>query len=251
MNRIVTGWRIVAGMAAAALVWAGAGCAARQEARPRPGASAIALEVAAQPKTGVKQRLVRVPVYDAAPRPAVPTGQYEHVDYSNLGDIIVWLQPAPENLTPPAPTNVTFDPSVESKTVHPASVGQEIVLRNRGQNGVAPYSVSDANDFQLAEVPPGGEARFTARGEGLIEVLGDPSLPPVALIYAAPSPWVARARAGETVVFNDVPPGDYEALSWHPRLPGKSVSVSLAPDQITRSTLVVGVNNIPTEAPQP
>ena len=38
----------------------------------------------------------------------------------------------------------------------------------------------------------------------MIEVLADPSQPPVATMYAVPSPWVARTRSGETVVFDDV-----------------------------------------------
>jgi hypothetical protein len=138
---------------------------------------------------------------------------------------------------------------VHPDDVRAAAVGQEIVLRNRGPETVSLYSVSDDNDFDLPEISPGGEARYTVHAEGMIEVLSDPSEPPVAMVYAAPSPWVARTRSGGRVVFNDVPPGAYEAVCWHPRLPGSTVPVSLAPDAVTRAALMVGVNALAAEQP--
>jgi hypothetical protein len=221
--------------------------------QPRPGTAAVVLAVGAKPKAkaaGAAERFARVPVYDAAPRPVAATGQYERVDYAALGDIIVWLEPAPEVAPRFSPVVVPVDSARSPETVYAASVGREVVFQNRGEAPVSLYSVSDENDFDLPDVPPGGEARYTVRAPGLIEVLADPSRPPVATLYAAPSPWVRRARAGESVLFNNVPPGTYEAVSWHPRLPGKSATVSLVPDQVTRSTLDVGVKNISAEGPQ-
>jgi hypothetical protein len=241
-------WR-VAPVAVAAL--AVVGCARRVAEPPRAGTANVVLEVGAKPKAGAAERLARVPVYDAAPRPAaVMSGQFERVDYADLGDIIVWLEPAPADAPRFSPVVVAVDPARSPEAVHAASVGREVVFRNRGDAPVSLYSVSDENDFELPDIPPGGEARYTVRAPGLIEVLADPSRPPVATLYAAPSPWVRRARAGESVLFRDVPPGTYEAVSWHPRLPGKSASLSLAPDQVTRSTLDVGVKNISAEGPQ-
>jgi hypothetical protein len=245
-----TGWLTCTAATAAAavsLIVCG-GCG--QRVQPKPGAAAVVLEVGAKPKAGAGERFTRVPVYDAAPRAVAATGQFERVDYNSLGDIVVWLEPAPEGTAARGPQVVSFDPTQPSDVVHAAAVGQEVLLRNGGGAPASLYSVSDENDFDLPGIRPGGSAAYTVRAPGLIEVLADPSLPPVALIYAAPSPWVARARAGETVVFDDVPPGTYEALSWHPRLPGKSATVSLAPNQVTRATLDVGVKNIAPDEPQ-
>jgi hypothetical protein len=193
----------------------------------------------------------------AAPSPAA--SQYERIDYAKLGDIIVWLAPADPATDPAAdsaastslapsrsPLLVAVDAARPSDVVQPASVGQEVVFRNAGTAPVSLYSVSEGNDFDAGEVAPGAEWRQTIAAEGLIELLVDPGRPPVALVYAAPSPWVARARSGETVTFDDVTPGAYRAMSWHPRLPGSSSEVRLAPDQVTRATLAVGVKDLPT-----
>jgi hypothetical protein len=227
-----------------------AGCARRALEPPRPGTANVVLEVGAKPKAGTAKQFARVPVYDAAPRRAVAAGQFERVDYSALGDIIVWLEPAPENAPPFPPIVVSVEADKAPETVHAASVGREVVLRNHGGTPVSLYSVSDGNDFNLDDIPPGGEARYTVREAGLIEVLADPSRPPVATLYAAPTPWVARARTGESVLFRNVPPGTYEAVSWHPRLPGRSTAVLLESDQVTRATLDVGVKNLATEGSQ-
>jgi hypothetical protein len=245
-----------AGMLSQALV----GCAANSLPTPGGGTAAVVLEVVATPKPGAKaNRFVRVAVYDAAPRQTAPTGQFELVDYSSLDDVIVWLEPtgandaaknaAPATDTAQASLKLDIAPHTHPDDVHAATVGQDIVFRNRGEQSVSLYSVSDDNDFELPPIPPGGEARYTARAEGMIEVLADPSDPPVAVLYAAPNQWVSRTRSGGRVVFKDVAPGSYEAVAWHPRLPGRSTPVHLEPGAVARVKLDVGVNGLPEEQP--
>jgi hypothetical protein len=189
------------------------------------------IEVMAEPKTGAKaNRFPRVPVYDAAPRPAEPpAGQFELVDYAALDDVIVWLEPAgpsadatpaADAAPPPPPFAIDVRPDVHPDAVVAASVGQELVFRNRGAGPVSLYSVSDDNDFDLPEVAPGGEARYTVRAAGTIEVLADPSDPPVAQVQAVASPWVARTRSGGRVAFADVPPGAYSGRRLAPAAAG-------------------------------
>ena len=256
-----------------------AGCAAGPSPKPRGDGAAIVVEVVAKPKEGTKvHRFAKVPVYDAAPQPAPPSGQFELVDYSALDDVIVWLEPAkaasatPDGETtapvdatrdgknnaggvtaapppPPPPLTVEVAGGAHPDDVRAASVGQELVFRNRGPEAVSIYSVSDDNDFDLPEIPAGGEARYTVRAAGMIEVLADPADPPVALVYAVESAWVARTRSGGRVVFGDVPPGSYEAVSWHPRLPGSTAPLTLAPGGVTRVALNVGVNALAEDQP--
>jgi hypothetical protein len=236
------------------------GCAASPAPKPNAGVAAIVLEVVATPKQGAKaNRFVRVPVYDAAPHTAAPSGQFELVNYSALDDVIVWLEPAGAGdaeidashpATPErAPLTLDVAASIHPDDVHAATVGQEIVFRNRGKDAVSLYSVSDDNDFDLPAIPPGGEARYTAREAGMIEVLADPSDPPVAMVYVVSSPWVTRTRSGGHVVFKDVAPGSYEASAWHPRLPGKSTPVTLTPGAVARVELNVGVNVLAEQQP--
>jgi hypothetical protein len=247
---------LIAACFAGVLFLAGCNCCRVQ---PKPGDAAVVLDVKAKPKAGVKaEHFARGPVYDAAPRPAKATGEYEHVDYNELGDIVVWLEPAsdgasaaprtsstaPTSSTPPHVVDV--DPAHPYKTIHAVSVGQRVALRNHSDRTVAFYSVSDGNDFELPPLKPGDSAEVEARSEGLIEVLSDPSQPPVALIYAAPSQYVARAQSGKKVVFNDVAPGSYQAIAWHPRIPGATTQLGqVMAGETRRATLQLGVNDLP------
>lgn len=235
--------RVLAILLSCAFVANVVGC----EVQSGPGMATAQVHIVAQPKAGAPRQITRVPVYDAGPAPAVATGQYEHVDYQNLDDIIVWLessQALAATMPQPAPLAVPIDQDHPGTKVIPVSVGQQLLFQNQSSRPVAFYSVSDGNDFELKRLSPGDADPYVVRSPGQIEVLADPDKPPVAQLYAAPSPFVARAESGKTVTFANVPPGEYQAMSWHPRLPGASAPIALKADQASRCTLTVGVNNL-------
>jgi hypothetical protein len=218
------------------------GCGSKSDSA---GAS-VELRVIAEPKTGVHE----VTAYDPPSVRAAATGAFEHVDYSFLPNIIVWLVPAGESRKLQlGPVTINIDPAQPSEEIAPVTVGQKIVFHNAGAKPLSLYSVSDGNDFELS-VAPDGKGEYVTRGEGLIEVLNDPSEPPIALLYVAPSPWVARAHSGQKITFDHLPPGQYQAVAWHPRLPGSSISLSLVDGLQTTGTLRIGVNALaPTTFP--
>jgi hypothetical protein len=232
------------------LLLAGCNCC---RVNPKPGDAAVVLDVKAKPKAGLKvEHFARVPVYDAAPHPVKPAGEYEHVDYNDLGDIVVWLEPTGDAAHAEVASVLKSKSQVDVRAGKPAdrtlaaSVGQPVVIYNAGPQPVTLYSVSDGNDFELPPLNPGTVTSFQPKSEGLIEILADPSQPPVAMIYAAPTKWVARAQSGKQIVFNDVPPGSYQAVAWHPRLPGSTVNIGdVAAGQVKRATLQLGVNDLP------
>jgi hypothetical protein len=235
------------------LFLAGCACCAQPKPKPEPGDAAVVIDVQAKPKAGAKaEHFTRVPVYDAAPHPVKPTGQFEHVNYDDLGDIVVWLEPTGDTSHAETPSEGKSVGQVDVRAgkpadhVHVASVGQPVAIHNAGSETVKLYSVADGNDFELPPLEPGAVTSIEPKSEGLIEVLADPSQPPVATIYAAPSKFVARARSGKTIVFNDVPPGSYQAVAWHPRIPGGTTQLGeLNAGETKRVTLQLGVNDLP------
>ncbi len=203
-----------------------------------PGVARVRVHVLAKAKNGVKESVQRVATYDAAPSQAArPTGQYEHVDYAHLGNIIVWLMPDRSGGYAMS-TPVTVD--LYSSNIRAASVGQPVALVNDSLKPLSMYSVSDGNEFDL-QIAPKSTGTFLPKSEGLIEILVDPSQPPVALVYAAPTPWVKAVQSGQTISF-DVPSGRYTVHSWHPRLPASETHVSAVDDKVTDCTIEVGVN---------
>lgn len=230
---------------AAALMIASAslGC----QSGPAPGMAAARVNVIAKPKAGVKPTaFAHVPTYDGSPSESVTSsggGQYARVDYANLSDIIVWLEPTkPFSSSAKPAIEVDVDPKRPDQTVRPVSVGQVVTFHNRSARPLPLYSVSDGNDFELPPIAPGATASFTARSEGLIELLSNPAEPPIAQLYAAPSPFVTRTRSGKSASFNNVPPGPYRVVSWHPRLPSSSTNLDLQQGKVSESTITVGVD---------
>ncbi|MBC8107022.1 MAG: hypothetical protein H7Z14_10570, partial [Anaerolineae bacterium] len=133
-------------------------------------------------------------------------------------------------------------PQKPSSYVHAASVGQQINFRNTSARPIVLYSVADGNEFELSSIAPGATASYVPKTEGLVEILADPAKPPIAQMYVAPSPWVARAQSGRSVIVNDVPPGDYRIVAWHPRLPSSTSTTTVRAGTVTNSTITIGVN---------
>jgi hypothetical protein len=239
-------WSLIRHSGLVIAILLGASCAS--ERGSRPGAATAEVRVVGKPKAGVPESpaFVHVAVYDAAPAAVVPTGEFEHVDYAHLSNIIVWLEPNGAAKAAP-PLSLTVELPFKAPTRFlAASVGQELRFHNTSKKAMPVYSVSDGNDFSLPAIPAGGTASYTVRSEGQIEVLSDPKQPPVAELYAAPSAYVAATSAGHTVTFRDVPAGGYTVVAWHPRLPGTQATLTLSADQVTRSTVILGVNSLPS-----
>ncbi len=222
-----------------------AGC--QSAPHPAAGMAGVSIKVMAEPKAGIQSPRGRVMSYDTPDQRGY--GDFERVDYSNLGQIVVWLEPQDSaRAVAPAAGQITLDIDARhpaTEVSHVASVGQTVVVRNVGSRPEVIDSVSDGNDFDAGTVAPSGNAHFTVRSSGLIEVLTETSADPVARIYAAPTRWVKLARAGQIVQFTDVPPGNYRVVAWHPRLPGSQTSLTLAPNEVANVTIAVGVNSLP------
>jgi hypothetical protein len=230
-----------------------AGC---QSAPPKSsaGMASVRVQVVARPKAGSRlAAAARGPaVYDdpgTTPAREPGAGAYETVDYDNVEDVIVWLEPVTGSSTAPgAPLTVQVVADKVGGAIIAASVGQKIVLRNAGERPTDIYSVSEGNEFDFKGVAAGGSVEYLVRSPGMVEVLTDPSKEPAARVYAAPSRWVARTRSGRGVDFVDVAPGRYAVVAWHARLPGARAEVELAADRRAQVRLEIGVNALPKAA---
>ncbi len=215
--------------------------------RIRPGLAAVRVRVVAEPKRGYsKPRTDEYGVSDGPPN----AGAYERVDYSTLGDIVIWAAPVEgPAYTPHSPTvtlRVTDTPAREDGLpLYATGVGGKLVVRNDGAQVRHLYSVSHANGFDLGAIPPGQEASHLVRTPGVIELLDTTRSDPVAVIFVAQTPWVRVSHNRETVTFTDLPPGSCQVKCWHPRLPASGATVTLLADQVSKTRVTVGVNALP------
>jgi hypothetical protein len=211
--------------------------------------AALHVDVVADPKAGYHPANYHVLVYDA-PAPAM-AADYEKVDYASLDEVVVWAEPAEGSPTSGVnaealPVRVDVDPQKASDHLAAAvAVGQRLILHNAGNKSGAVYSVSDGNNFHLGTLAPGESGEYVVQSPGLIEVVTTSLEEPIATVYAAPTRWVRLTRAGQRIDFNDLPPGRYKIVSWHPRLPGHETRVSLSPDHVSHASINVGVSGLP------
>jgi hypothetical protein len=214
------------------------------------GAATLMVHVQADPKAGAGPAPQKVQVYDS--QKPIDRGAFAKVDYSDLDEIVVWLEPAVAAQARPKPDTIDIDPAKPPISLTDAvSVGQQLTLHNVSSSPLTIYSVSDGNDFDFESVPANGQVEYTVRSPGLIEVLTSAKSDEPVKIYAAPSPWVKMAHAGETLIFNNLPPGKYRLVSWHPRIPGSQTEVNLSADQTTDTSIDVSVNSLPKVGPGP
>lgn len=237
---------------------AGAGCSAPIPIRP--GLSAVRIEVRATPKQGYMKRSAPVGTgYDtygmSSDRGYEPreTGPFARVDYRALDDIVVWIEPRLDAVSfdsarddPPVVIMVN-PPSTQHLDVPLFVIGVtgRLEFVNRSGRDEVIYSLADANAFDLGVVMQGGVASYQTVSPGLIEVLCESRVEPIALIYVAPTRWVERCRSGSDVIFTDLPPGRCRVACWHGRLPGSHANVLLVADKTTRAVVSVGVNALP------
>jgi hypothetical protein len=208
---------------------------------------ALRVKVIAEAKVGVQPPPSAVSTHDA---PADPSyGPHARVDYAQLDNIVVWVEPATKPETPPSappPLNKTIDPTKSSHGIDGVvSVGQKLILKNAGSSPQSIYSVSDGNDFEVPSVPPSGTAEYLVRSPGMIEIFADASKDIALQVFATPTAWAQIGQAGQTLDFNNIPPGNYQIVSWHPRLPGTTELVTLTADHVTDASIKVGVNSLP------
>jgi len=209
-----------------------------------PGMSAVKVRVEAVPKSGARMPAQRVYVYDT-PLEQKRYGDFAQVDYANLGNIVLWLEPA-KAVTPDGTVHVGFITGERYGSLHAAAVGQKLILHNHSSHAEKLYSVSDGNEFETALIEPGKHAEVLVKAEGPIEILADSTKEPVADVYAAPAgAMVAEAHSGESVIFNDVPPGQCKVYAWHPRLPGTEKKLELAANRVNEVKVRIGVDELP------
>jgi hypothetical protein len=213
---------------------------------PVPGRAALVVTVRAEPKQGWRDPRRDSATYDMS---MVGAGRaYEPVEYAALDDVVVWVE-----TSDPSPTTqtITIDVGRPNAAVQASGARDSWKIENSGADGLPIYARSEFGEVSdIGTVAPRASVTHQRTSPGYVEILSDARPHPLARIYVVPVPTAGSNRArvvksGQRVVLRDLPPGPARVVAWHPRLPGSSAHVTLAPGETRDAALVIGVNQLP------
>lgn len=222
--------------------------------RIQPGMSAIAIRVVAQPKQGYRPPGRRPPdsvdPYEFESSSPAETAAFSRVDYRQLENIVVWLEPLWEEIPPTELPVVTIDfdtsrPPPDAIPFYVTGIGGRLEFHNGASRNEVIYSLSEPNVFDLGSVSSQAVASYEVRGPGLIDVFCDSVEAPLVHVFVAPSPLVRQITSRDKATFTDLRPGQYRVTCWHPRLPGSSATCTLQPDRLAAAVLTISVDTLP------
>jgi hypothetical protein len=161
-----------------------AGCASAP--KPPPGMSSLYFQVFAEPKTGATK--VGSPgstELGYGPDTHAETGPLARIDYSEVDNIVVWLEPL-DSQKSPAPLTISTDVSKPRDHVLVTSVGGTLRCFNQGARPVRGYLRGEGTFVDLGTIPAGGEKPFTFTSRGAFDLATDGAEDPVARSSSRP-----------------------------------------------------------------
>ncbi len=205
-------------------------------ARPEPGRATLEGQVKLVPREGVTPASAGHPLYRSrALRDATL------VDYARPGFAVVYAEGPSDDPTPAALVIESSRFGIRMQPEH-AVVGLAgpIVVRNATSE---PQLVSCPELALLERVAPGAERTLRAESAGAKRcvVLGHDKAR--STVFVAPGPHAVISESGRFTLPN-LPSGRWRVGVWHPRFPGSTREVELAPGAVESLTLELGVGEI-------
>jgi hypothetical protein len=220
-----------------------------------PGKSAAEIAVKAEPKKGYHPpsdpaSYAGGPSDQLASPSATTGGQFAVLDYNGLYGIVIWLEPTSGTIANSTPQTVPLaspnQKTVDDSSPRIAALGDRLVILNRSAKTDTFYlRFDDGSVAEIGGIGSGKSGAYTLQRPGAQTVVSDSLDRAIDRIFVVPSPLYKIAHCNSTITFNDVDPGEYRLRSWHYRLPGSSTNLTLAPNKLVKSTVVIGVNALP------
>jgi hypothetical protein len=162
----------------------------------------------------------------------------ELVDYTRPGFAVVYAEGGP-----PAAASLPLEVrgGIAGVRLEPSEaalrVGAEVTVTNRDGAG---HVVSCPAAGLLRHLEPGAALRFRVDAPGELSCFVPDAAETGARLCAAPGPFAVVDDAGRYELM-ELAPGPRRLHAWHPRFPPRSLDVELAPGEVLRLDLELGV----------
>lgn len=206
-----------------------------------PGIATLLVTVRAEAKTGWQDPRKQSDYAGLRPGEAK---SFETTDYSNIDDIIVWVEPQADRYAATA-GNISIDLGDPQQGLRAAGVGSIWDFRNATGKAIDVFLRTESGKVVPLGLIPGPGRSLTPDVQGYVEVMAVDQSEPLARVFVAPTAFVRVATTREPVRFFAVPPGRAKIITWHPRLPGTTTEVNVSSNGETRATVTIGVNSLP------
>ena len=120
-----------------------------------------------------------------------------------------------------------------------------LTIANESDRALTLYTGGDqADGFELT-LAPGGTATATLSSPGRYQLLCEEDAGLIAGLVVAESTYARTGEAGDDILFDDLPPGDYWVTVLAPRLPPFRELVSARPGERATVAAMLSVNLLP------
>lgn len=235
--------------AVAAVLLAAAGCGGPSHPPPAADRAQVVVELEARAKEGVRgPKGDSGDSYSSAGRDPERARNYARVDYGDLPDIAVMLAGPglPDGGPAPKAARLRIGPDGADHRLLLLGPRNSTVLTLENATGAALTlgCWGAGSDGFVATVPAGREAQATLSAPGSYELTCDERDDVRVTVIVAPTSWAALGRSNDSVVFDGLPPGDYELVVQAPRLPEVRRKVSAPAGKRTSVTVRPSVNEM-------
>lgn len=168
------------------------------------------------------------------------------IDYKNLQDFVVYLVPdQPTGRTPSGPgpsvvqKNAMFEPRVLA-----VQVGTTVEFPNEDDIYHNVFSFSKAKPFDLGLYKNESKS-ITFDEPGRINIFCAIHKDMSCIILVLDTPWFTLAGKNGRYSLEDVPPGSYQLVAWHDRLPKHEEAITVPEGGDLKVNITMGMRSLP------
>lgn len=142
-------------------------------------------------------------------------------DDDELGNVVVYLEQAPDGTAPPGATTGPVRMEQEGMTfkphVLPIVKGTTVEFPNRDMLFHNVFSLSKAATFDLGRYPRDGSKSLRFMRPGIVQVFCHIHSDMSGVIVVLDNPFFATPDRDGRFSIEGIPPGDYRVIAWHER----------------------------------
>ncbi len=171
----------------------------------------------------------------------------ERMNYDDLKDFVVYIKgPIPGSKPSETPGVIRQKDATFIPHVLPIMAGTRVEWPNEDDIFHNVFSKSDASSFDLELYKKGDPPKVILFDKpGKVDVFCSIHAKMSCIVLVLENPCFAVTDSSGRYAITNVPPGTYQLVSWHERLPDKVTTITVKGDEDQKIDVTMGIENLP------